>query len=684
MSELLYAELTSLLYPDAAGTEERAITFFGGGQRRRTRSSIERSGLVLHRESEGDQALIIDAIVPGASLSVTPRALGLPESWKGALNLVFDVEVPTENDPLILSCGVACVRSRIGQTRELRPGVRTRVVVEMYELPLATGIAEPDRPETIEIGLQWTGGETSRQLCIRSLVLELAGAEDTSNRGAAVEPCIDRYGQRRFASWNGKVTSDADLHAAREEEASQQLVYGIHASPYPLSLFPGRNMYGGFNDARGFEASGFFRVECDTDGVWWFVDPSGQPFWSQGVTGVRTHRGTPVVGREHLYQELPERTGRYRHAFVDLQDGFHQPVLSYYRWNALRTHGTLDAWADATIDRLASWGINTLGNWSEDIVNSRRRIPSVASIRSVDDRTPTIGRFPDVFESSWSVALEQRIEKQARVNHSNPWLLGYFIDNELPWNSMNLLDSPEHAAVRGEWVNVVRDLFGDLSSVNRRWRTHFASWQELASVDTTTLSKIGSATEEARKELERRFAEKYFSDVSALLAKYDPNHLYLGCRFVRNLPPRYVVEAAGRHAALLTVNCYALFPDREQFQTWHDWSGGRPILIGEHHLSRLCDRGFPPLFPAFTPAERERYYALYVQQWASQPWSIGCHWFQYSDQVLTGRDRDGENQLIGLVDITDRPYPEMERAVRAQAMSVYQFHRDARRHSRLA
>ncbi|MFP4509862.1 MAG: hypothetical protein ACLFNQ_07000 [Spirochaetaceae bacterium] len=681
MSELLPAQLSRLLYPNAAGTEDRTITLFGGGSRRQTRSSIERSGLFLHPTEPSGAALIVDAIVPGASLSVTPRALGLPESWKGALNLIFDVEVPNDREPLALSCGVACVRSRISEVCELDSGVRTRVGVGVFELPLATGLAEPDRPEAIELVLQWNGGATSRRLRIHSVMLEIAGAEDTSNRGAAVEPCVDRYGQRRFASWSGKVTNDADLHAARDEDAAQQLVYGADATSCPLSLFPGRNKYGGFADVEGFEASGFFRVEQDEAGVWWFVDPLGQPFWSQGVTGVRTNRGTPVVGREHLYQELPERTGRYRHAYVDLQDGFHQPVLSFYRWNALRTHGTLDAWADATIDRLASWGINTLGNWSEEIVNRRQRIPSVASIRSVGEHTPRIGRFPDVFEPSWSETLEQRIREQARENRNNPWLLGYFVDNELPWGRMNLLDAPKDAAVRKEWVNVVRDLMGDLAGVNGHWHTSFERWEDVASMETNELAGVGPTGDEARSELEKRFAEKYFLDVSTLIAKHDPNHLYLGCRFVRKLPPRYVVEAAGRSAALLTVNCYALFPERELFHTWHDWSGGRPILIGEHHLSRLCERGFPPLFPAFTAVEREQYYALYVQQWASQPWSIGCHWFQYSDQALTGRDRDGENQIIGLVDITDRPYPEMERAVLAQAMSLYEAHMKATRHT---
>ena len=40
--------------------------------------------------------------------------------------------------------------------------------------------------------------------------------------------------------------------------------------------------------------------------------------------------------------------------------------------------------------------------------------------------------------------------------------------------------------------------------------------------------------------------------------------------------------------------------------------------------------------------------------------------------------RDGENYNIGLVDITDRPYPHMVKAIQAVSENCYEVHRGVR------
>jgi hypothetical protein len=172
--------------------------------------------------------------------------------------------------------------------------------------------------------------------------------------------------------------------------------------------------------------------------------------------------------------------------------------------------------------------------------------------------------------------------------------------------------------------------------------------------------------------LVRHFAEAYFSTVCEILRRHAPHHLYLGCRFVRNAPARQIVAAAGRYCDVVTVNCYAWEPTREQFGAWYR-DCGRPILIGEHHVSLESPRQLPPLWEAFRPEQRERYYANFVETWARQPYSLGCHYFQHADQPLTGRG-DGENQTIGLVDITDQPHPDLDRALRASLPLIYEWH----------
>ncbi len=70
--------------------------------------------------------------------------------------------------------------------------------------------------------------------------------------------------------------------------------------------------------------------------------------------------------------------------------------------------------------------------------------------------------------------------------------------------------------------------------------------------------------------------------------------------------------------------------------------------------------------------ERGKAYARFVAAAAANPQIVGAHWFQYTDQPVTGRLLDGENSHIGLVGITDIPFVGFVEAVRAANLSVTQ------------
>jgi hypothetical protein len=87
------------------------------------------------------------------------------------------------------------------------------------------------------------------------------------------------------------------------------------------------------------------------------------------------------------------------------------------------------------------------------------------------------------------------------------------------------------------------------------------------------------------------------------------------------------------------------------------------VIIGEFHFG-TPGRGLAPgLAQTSNEEERAVAYRYYVENAAAQPALIGAHWFQWIDQPNTGR-YDGENYNIGLVDVTDQPYPDMIRATR--------------------
>ena len=74
-----------------------------------------------------------------------------------------------------------------------------------------------------------------------------------------------------------------------------------------LAESPRRDRFGGFLEASGFRATGFFRTE-QRDGRWWLVTPEGNAFFSIGMDVIALTGETYVDGREFMFRhEKPDR-----------------------------------------------------------------------------------------------------------------------------------------------------------------------------------------------------------------------------------------------------------------------------------------------------------------------------------------------------------------------------------------
>jgi len=93
---------------------------------------------------------------------------------------------------------------------------------------------------------------------------------------------------------------------------------------------------------------------------------------------------------------------------------------------------------------------------------------------------------------------------------------------------------------------------------------------------------------------------------------------------------------------------------------------GKPALIGEFQFGST-DTGlfWPGLYDVAAEADRGPAYGAYLHSALANPDIVGCHWFQYVDEPLTGRLLDGENGHMGFVSVADIPYPGLVSAARA-------------------
>jgi hypothetical protein len=133
--------------------------------------------------------------------------------------------------------------------------------------------------------------------------------------------------------------------------------------------------------------------------------------------------------------------------------------------------------------------------------------------------------------------------------------------------------------------------------------------------------------------------------------------------------------AAARAFDVYSVNVYDYEVPAERVQEISRLTR-KPILIGEFHFGS-AGRGLEAgLVQVRDQEERGVAYRFYVEQAYAMPELIGTHYFQWADQPCTGRF-DGEAGNIGLVDVTDRPYPLMVEALKASHARLHDVHTGA-------
>ncbi|HOW67353.1 MAG TPA: beta-galactosidase, partial [Verrucomicrobiota bacterium] len=423
------------------------------------------------------------------------------------------------------------------------------------------------------------------------------------------------------------------------------------------------------------------------DGRWWLVTPEGKLFFSVGVDCVGPGEHTFIDGRDRWFEWLPEETGPFAQ-FIHRQQGAHsmaEPIagkgrtFSFYCANLVRKFGDpwRERWEQTSAARLRNWGFNTIGNWSDWGFMAKARIPFVASggvtgtPRRIEGGGGYWGKMVDVYDPAFAKAAEDGLSGVARHFAKNPYCIGYFGDNEIAWEAVERgpLASPPDQPCRIAQVEMLKARHGSLDQLNAVWETQAPSWDALRVPD-----KANAACREDLNAFQYAFARRYFEICKAVFKKHAPHQLYLGCRF--SSAPKPAVRACADVADVVSFNLY----NREINPA--DWTGAnalsKPILIGEFHFGAL-DRGMfhEGLVPCIDQQERAKAYADYVRSVVTCPAFVGCHWFQYVDEPITGRWFDGENYNIGLVDVTDTPYPELTDSARAIQKEIYRLRSSA-------
>ncbi len=222
--------------------------------------------------------------------------------------------------------------------------------------------------------------------------------------------------------------------------------------------------YGG-NERVQTRATGFFRTK-KINNYWYLITPEGHPFISIGVNGLR-----------------------YK-TYSDKQ----------YSKNTKNEYNSKINFLNASIVLLKKWHFNTLGGWSDiDRTGKVERIPYtiilslLAKATSFSDWKKMV--LPDIFSTKFRASVIKNSKTILENHKKDPYLLGYFTDNELrfSWllpksgNRMYALDwylglKPGLAAGsegRRAAVKFIRKRYNDnYKAFSANWKTNAKSFRD--------------------------------------------------------------------------------------------------------------------------------------------------------------------------------------------------------------
>ena len=423
--------------------------------------------------------------------------------------------------------------------------------------------------------------------------------------------------------------------------------------------------YGGWTKIKG-KATGFFHTE-KKDGRWWLITPDGNVFLSIGVNIARFSGDTaPSLGS------------------------------SPYKTNVIKKFKNEKEWRIKTVQLLDSWGFNTIGAWSDKFSDVDKKVPYIITLNlgsagSSDWRTRS---FPDVFSPDFEQKLKDSISKARHEELlRDPYLIGYVLDNEIPWGPKVIKDTFESKEGKKVLIGFLKEKYKTISAFSTAWGIEAKNFEEIQHIYKNKIKPEKEALPQISDDLSKMLglvASRFFKVTTDAIRSKDSNHMIMGVRFL-DKTPKSVVEECGKFSDVITINYYPersdqphgkdqkrgvvknLLPDNwlEEYYNAAD----KPILITE--VSFIAkDSGLPNRSgagKADTQAGRAALFEWFLKGIASKPYIVGYHWFQYADQPKEGRF-DGEANNFGLVDIKDNPYTVLTEKMKELNRDYYQMH----------
>ena len=400
------------------------------------------------------------------------------------------------------------------------------------------------------------------------------------------------------------------------------------------------NRYGGVMvEALKQKATGYFYT-TKIEGRWWMIDPLGYPFISIGLS----HINYSLNGSE-LQKE-----------------------------NALKKYGSFENWAVETTKQVrdelnfnCSFGVRTEIKAIEDGVPYMEHIGVMGSfgtakgLRSFGTGSTvfTQNNTMPVFDPDF-VDYANAYTKEKLIRQTEPRIIGYTSDNELPMDD-DMLD-------RSLTVNPSKEF---------NHYTYACAWTWLKNMTGKNNPSVNDVTKELRDLYLGFVWDRYFYVVSAAFKKYDPNHMYMGCRFLTKVnESEWVYRFAAQYLDCMTINWYFSWEPQSEALYGIEKNGDMPFVVTEFY-TKAGDSGLGNTSGAgwyvATQTDRADFYENFTLKLLESNNCVGWQLFHYMDNDPSSGtgDLSSVNSNKGIYNNNYELYTDFTNRIKVLNANVY-------------
>ena len=367
----------------------------------------------------------------------------------------------------------------------------------------------------------------------------------------------------------------------------------------------GLDEYGGIMiDALRQEDKGFFYTK-KINGRWFIIDPLGYPYINVGLS------------------------------LIDYSLNGSETQAQY----ALDKYDTYENWAVETTKQVRDgFGFNSTFSPREEVTAVADGLPYMKPVTGVMSNYALAkggkmkaieNNVMPVFEPDFVDYANYNIKEAVAGFVNDPRIIGYTADNELPID-LAMLDS----ALSISHTNPIN------------YYTYACTWTWFVNMTGKESPTYDDITDELR-DLYRSFVyDRYFYVVSNAFEQADPNHMYMGCKFlpyVKDSDSKWIFAFAAQHVDVMTVNWYFCWePETEAIYNIEKY-GDLPFIVTEFYTKAgdatiTSEEGSPTLgntsgagWYVATQTDRADYYDSFTIKLLESNGCVGWQWFHYMD-----------------------------------------------------